>query len=89
VRIRVAPAEVPTAGATLERLLGPGIVRLDDIPTRDWLVARCNPSRAGELNRVLAEAGVYASRIEVGATLEALFLTVTGSTPDVQAGMPR
>jgi hypothetical protein len=31
---------------------------------------------------------VYASRIEAGTTLEALFLELTGSTPDVGATVP-
>ncbi len=86
VRIRVAEAEVPTAGATLEALLGGGSVRVADAPSRDWLVARCDPGRAAELNRALAGAGVYASRIEAGATLESLFLEVTGSGADLRAG---
>jgi ABC-2 type transport system ATP-binding protein len=84
LRIRVAASEVPVAGPALERLLGAGTVRLDNTPGRDWLVARCDPGRAAELNRALAEAGVYASRIEAGSTLEDLFLSVTGSTPDVR-----
>jgi ABC-2 type transport system ATP-binding protein len=89
IRIRVVPEEVPLAGATLERVLGPGTVRLDPVPMQAWLIARCDPSRAGDLNRALAEAGIFASRIEVGASLEALFLTVTGTSPDVQPGAPR
>ena len=44
---------------------------------------RIDPERAGELNRALAGAGVYASRIEAGTNLEALFLELTGSRPDV------
>jgi ABC-2 type transport system ATP-binding protein len=87
LRFRVLPAEVPAAGAALERLLGPGTVHLDDIPSRDWLVARCDPSRAAECNRALASSGVYASRIEASATLESLFLEVTGSTADVRGGI--
>jgi len=84
VRVRVAPPEVPAAGAALERLLGAGTVRLDETGSRDWLVARCDPARGAELNRALADAGVYASRIEGGATLEDLFLEVTGTAPDVR-----
>ena len=87
VRIRVAPAEVMTAGPVLERVVGAGSVRLDDTPGGDWLVARCDPARAGDLNRALAEVGVFASRIEAGASLETLFLEVTGSTPDVRRGV--
>ncbi len=46
-------------------------------------MVRWDPARAAELNRALANAGVYASRIEGGTTLEALFLEVTGTSPDV------
>ena len=89
VRIRVAPGEVPVARPVLERMTGAGAVRVDDAPGGDWLAVRCDPARASELNRALASAGVYASRIDAGATLEALFLEVTGGTPDVGAGGAR
>jgi hypothetical protein len=36
------------------------------------------PNRAGEINRTLAEAGIYASGIESGTDLEELFLELTG-----------
>ncbi len=84
VRLRVAPEEAPAAGAALERLLGSGAVRRDEERGGAWLVARCDPGRAAELNRQLADAGVYASRVEAGATLESLFLEVTGSAGDLR-----
>jgi ABC-2 type transport system ATP-binding protein len=87
VRIRVQPAEAPAAGAVLEGVLGAGTVRLGDPPGNDWLIVRCDPSRAADLNRALAASGVYASRIEAGATLESLFLEVTGSTADLGGGI--
>jgi ABC-2 type transport system ATP-binding protein len=83
VRVRVPPDEVPAAGPALEALAGAGNVTLDATAPAGWLVVRFDPSRAGELNRALAAAGIYASRIEGGTTLESLFLEVTGSTPDV------
>ena len=82
VRVRVAPLEVPGAGATLESVAGPGNVRPEVGPEVGWLDVRIDPARAAELNRALASTGVYASRIEVGTTLEALFLGVTGTAPD-------
>jgi ABC-2 type transport system ATP-binding protein len=89
VRIRVAAGELPVAGPALEAVAGPGNVSLDVTPGGDWLVARFDPSRAAELNRALVAAGVFASRIEGGTTLESLFLEVTGSSPDVGvAAMP-
>ena len=86
VRVRVAPEEIAAAAAALERAAGPDNVSVDSTPGGDWLVVRFDPSHAAELNRALVAAGVYASRIEAGATLESLFLEVTGSTPDVGAG---
>ncbi len=83
VRVRVAPLEVHGAGATLESVAGPGSVRPEVGPEGGWLDVRIDPARAAELNRALASTGVYASRIEVGTTLEALFLDVTGTMPDV------
>jgi len=86
VRIRVALAEVATAGPILERIAGDGAVEAEDGPEGGWLAVRIDPHRSAELNRALAEGGVYASRIEGGSTLESLFLGVTGSRPDVGSG---
>jgi hypothetical protein len=33
--------------------------------------------RAGEINQALAQAGIYASRLEAGSQLEELFLSLT------------
>jgi ABC-2 type transport system ATP-binding protein len=88
VRVRVAPHEVPAAGATLETLAGSGNVRAETGPERGWLDVRIDPDHAGVLNRALADAGIYASRIEVGTNLEELFLELTGSGRDVGAPAP-
>ena len=37
------------------------------------------PGRASEVNRALAEAGIYASGLEPGSDLESVFLELTGS----------
>jgi ABC-2 type transport system ATP-binding protein len=84
VRVRVAPHEIPIAGPALEGVAGVGHVRLEPGPEPGWLGVRIDPSRAAELNRALAASGVYASRLEVGTNLEALFLELTGSVPDVR-----
>ncbi len=86
VRVRVAVDQVPTAGPTLEQIAGAGTVTLERGPEAGWLDVRIDPERAAELNRALAGVGVYASRIEVGTTLEALFLELTGSSPDLGGG---
>ena len=83
VRIRVAPDEVAAAVPILARVAGDAAVELDDGPEGGWLTVRIDPHRSSELNRALAESGVFAARIEGGATLESLFLGVTGSRPDV------
>jgi hypothetical protein len=67
----------------LEQVAGAGAVMLEHGPETGWLDVRIDPERAAELNRALAGVGVFASRIEVGTTLEALFLEVTGSSPDL------
>ncbi|OGO57078.1 MAG: hypothetical protein A2V85_17815 [Chloroflexi bacterium RBG_16_72_14] len=86
VRIRVAPDEVPTAAPILARVAGDDAVELDDGPEAGWLTVRIDPHRSAELNRALAESGLFAARIEGGMTLESLFLGVTGSRPDVGTG---
>ena len=77
VRVRVAPAEVQAA-TTLLRQLAPeeGITQVagDD----GWLSVKIEPDRAIEVNRTLANAGIYASRLETGSDLESLFLSLTG-----------
>jgi ABC-type multidrug transport system ATPase subunit len=83
VRIRVGADEVVTAAPVMEHVAGEGTVELEGGPETGWLAVRIDPNRSAELNRALAEAGVYASRIEGGTTLESLFLDLTGSGPDV------
>jgi hypothetical protein len=77
---------VATAAPVIERVAGEGTVELEAGPETGWLAVRIDPHRSAELNRALAEAGVYASRIEGGTTLESLFLELTGSGPDVGTG---
>ena len=86
VRIRVGAAEVATAAPVVERIAGEGTVELEVGPEAGWLAIRIDPDRSAELNHALADAGVYASRIEGGTTLESLFLELTGSGPDLGAG---
>ena len=79
VRIRVAPAEVPTAAGLLEPVAGAGTVtpggrpggRLAERQDRPGAVGRAEPG-AGRV------PGIFASRIEGGANLESLFLELTG-----------
>jgi ABC-2 type transport system ATP-binding protein len=76
VRVRVTRADEAAARPVLER-----IARTDSgPPTEDdpWLAVHVEPSRSGEVNRALAEAGIYATGLESGTDLELLFLELTG-----------
>jgi ABC-2 type transport system ATP-binding protein len=83
VRVRVARGEVPAARAALA-----GVAPVDDgAPSSGgggdaagevWLAVHVEPSRAADVNRALAEAGVFASGLESGTDLELLFLELTG-----------
>ncbi len=79
VRVRVEPAEVVAAAATLARLTAPDRVT----PSRmeaGWISVQITPDRAAEVNRSLAEAGIFASGLTSGNDLEELFLTLTEDT---------
>jgi ABC-2 type transport system ATP-binding protein len=85
VRVRVTGDEVAGAGAALAGVAGAPAVTAEAGPERGWLSVRFDPGRADELNRALVGAGIFASRLEAGTNLEALFLELTGSRPDVGA----
>jgi len=76
VRARVPRAQVAVARRLLER-----VAKTDGDSTTEgdsWLAVHVEPNRAGEINRLLAEAGIYASALESGTDLEMLFLELTG-----------
>jgi ABC-2 type transport system ATP-binding protein len=80
VRVRVAPADAAAARALLDRLAGSASVweETGQEDAHDWITVRVDPDRAGEVNRTLAQAGIFATGLESGSDLEALFLSVTG-----------
>ena len=80
VHIKVAPAEAERAAAVLKGLPGAGQVTID-YPAVAWLTVRLASERAAEVNRALAQAGVYASGLEAGSDLESLFLQLTQQAP--------
>ena len=82
IRVRVAPDEVAGAATALRPVAAGAEVTPGDGPEPGWLTVRIDPARAAEVNRALAGAGIYASRLETGTTLEGLFLELTGSHPD-------
>ncbi len=87
VRVRVAVEDMPTAGGVLKRLAPERpLYGVDSGPQAGTFTVHVVPSRAGEVNRALAEAGVYALSLQSGSDLEALFLQVTSpQTPGAQS----
>ena len=82
VRVRVAPEEVEAATRILSAL--PPEPSVAAATGEDgWLSVRIEPERAAEVNRTLATAGIYASRLETGSDLESLFLSLTGGSQEV------
>src|SRR5262249_30673431 len=75
VRVRVTPAEIPAARAILAGLGPDGAV--DQADDDGWLSLRIASDRTAEVNRALANAGIYASGLESGNDLESLFLELT------------
>jgi len=80
VRVRVEPSQVTTASARLARLTSPDRVT-PSLVEPGWISVQIKPDRTAEVNRCLAEAGIYASGLSSGNDLEELFLALTGSVP--------
>jgi ABC-2 type transport system ATP-binding protein len=79
VRVRVQPEEVPAAAATLGRLTTPERVSAPPSGT-GWISVQVTPERSSEVNRALAQVGIYAAEMSIGNDLEELFLTLTGES---------
>ena len=79
VRVRVAPerGRLPLRAALGLRSMGQCASRRRRVEP-GWLSVRITPDRTGEVNRVLGEAGIWASGLESGNDLEMLFLALTG-----------
>jgi len=78
VRVRVTWEEGPDATRLLEAAFGAEAVARRTESDGSWLEVQVPASRAAEVNRELAKAGVFASRVEAGSDLESLFLELTG-----------
>ena len=84
VRVRFMKADVSQARIVLAGLAGTdavsaaGATASDETDGPVWLSVQLPHERAAEVNRVLAEAGIFASGLETESTLEALFLELTG-----------
>ena len=84
VRIRVTPEEVPRAAAAL---VGHGPIdgRTPSASRDGWVTVRTRVDGAADVNRRLAEAGIFASHVEAGSDLEQLFLGLTSKAPHADA----
>jgi ABC-2 type transport system ATP-binding protein len=81
IRVRVTGDELPRAVEVLTGLAGSERVAVA-APEAGWLEVALAPSQSSVVNRVLAEAGVYASELRVGSDLEDLFLSLTGGSAE-------
>lgn len=89
VRVRVAPDDMTKAAAVLSELAPDRpLYGVDSGDQAGWFTVGVAPTRAQELNRALAGAGVYAMGLEPGSDLESLFLELTGRTGTVAAPPP-
>jgi ABC-2 type transport system ATP-binding protein len=79
VRVRVARDRVDSAKAVLAGLVPAGDVKLE--AEDGWLSVRIEPGRAADVNRALANVGIFASGLESGSDLESLFLELTRGEP--------
>ncbi len=76
VRVRVDPGEVDAAIGRLGQLVpADAVSRVSG--EGDWVAVKIEPTRAAEVNRALAEGGIFASGLESGSDLESLFLQLT------------
>ncbi|HUP55561.1 MAG TPA: ATP-binding cassette domain-containing protein [Methylomirabilota bacterium] len=79
VRVRVQPEEATSAAATLARFTVPERVS-PPAPGSGWISVQVSPERSSDVNRALAQVGIYAAEMSIGNDLEELFLTLTGES---------
>jgi ABC-2 type transport system ATP-binding protein len=84
VRVRVEPSQMPQAAAIIGNFAPDRpLYGVDSGEAAGWFTVNVPPNRAAELNRVLSEAGIYASGLEPGSDLETIFLEITGPGGEV------
>ena len=76
VRVRVPIADLERAATVIDAHLGAGQLTTQ-AEEPGWLSVRTPADRIGEVNRALAEAGIWATGLETGNDLELLFLELT------------
>jgi ABC-2 type transport system ATP-binding protein len=80
VRVRVTPADFERATLVLAERLGVDHVTAS-VAEPGWISVRTPADRIGEINRMLADAGIWAIGLESGNDLEMLFLDLTRGEP--------
>ncbi len=86
VRIQVPESERAATLARLEGMGAPMEVVEADAAGLASIALRVAPERAAEVNRFLAEGGIYAAGISSGNDLESVFLSLTESAPNDEDG---
>jgi ABC-2 type transport system ATP-binding protein len=79
VRVRVHPQDIQQALVVLSALTPDMVAPPHDGPAAGWITLKLSVDRSGEVNRLLADNGVYATALEAGNDLESVFLTLTSS----------
>ena len=90
IKVRVPVADMPQAASIITGLAGDKqLYGTDNGPQAGWFSVALDPARIGEVNRALAEAGIYATGLEAGSDLETVFLQLTqAATADGQSPPP-
>ena len=89
VRVRVRPDEMVAAAPILRALAADRpLYGIDTGAQAGWFTVSVLPSRASEVNRLLADAGIHAMGLEAGNDLEGLFLQLTQGTPAATGPAP-
>jgi ABC-2 type transport system ATP-binding protein len=87
VRVWVPPADVARALSILAALNAPLEPAPPGTPHAGWITVRVPADRSAEVNRLLAQNGIYASALDVSSDLESVFLSLTMGAP-VDGGRP-
>jgi len=81
VRVAVAPAQVAQALAIILALPAQADAAPLDGPHAGWIAVRLPASYSTDVNRVLAQNGIFASALETRSDLEEVFLALTSTVP--------
>jgi ABC-2 type transport system ATP-binding protein len=88
IRVRVHPAEVQRSLQLLSSMTPDLIPPPMDGPAAGWITVRLPSERSGEVNRLLATNGIFATELQAGNDLEAVFLALTTAAPTARPAGP-